>query len=114
MHWACSYQRCAKQVVAKATGKESKRLEIEAFCLFAAQITKASSQHEVFKLTLVQIPNSHSAMKSLSDVINNSEDCSGAISSTPVMKFISRLSAFAVNVCCLMFNTSSQQFLRNI
>ena len=50
MHWARSYQRYAKRVVAKATGKESKQLEIEAFCLVAAQITIATSQHEVFEL----------------------------------------------------------------
>ena len=50
VHWVRSYQQCAKRVVAKATGKEGKRLEIEAFCVVAAQITKATSQHEVFKL----------------------------------------------------------------
>ena len=50
MHWACLYQQYAKRVVAKATEKEGKQHEIEAFCLVAAQITKATSQHEVFQL----------------------------------------------------------------
>ena len=49
VHWIRSYQRAGEQVV-KSQATNKRKLELEAFGIVAAQITKAKSQQDVFKL----------------------------------------------------------------